>query len=91
LSESKDKRDPANISKDEWKAHATHEGSDTDYVSVSYFQKGEKVWYKPSTERGMYGPYTIVEYLGDENYTIKKDSDGVEHPSPVHKDELERV
>jgi hypothetical protein len=39
----------------------------------------------------MYGPYTIVKHLGNENYTIEKDSDGVEHSSPVHKDELERV
>ena len=52
---------------------------------------GEKVWYKPSTERGMYGPYIIVKHVGAENYTIKKESDGVEYPSPVYRDELERV
>jgi hypothetical protein len=61
------------------------------YISVSYFQKGEKVWHKPSNERGMYGPYTIEACLENEKYTIRKDSDGVLNSSPVNKVELSRV
>ena len=58
---------------------------------MSYFQKDEKVFYSPSDQRGMFGPYTVVKHDGNEMYTIRKDSDGQVHPSQVSKSELSRV
>lgn len=73
-----------------WRTHASHQNSSTEFPSVSYFQKGEKVWYSPANHNGLLGPYIIVEHKGDETYTIKKEITGEEHEYAVSKSDLLR-
>ncbi|OTA53989.1 hypothetical protein K449DRAFT_469682 [Hypoxylon sp. EC38] len=75
---------------DDWRAHGSHKDSKTDYPSISYFQKNDKVWYSPPGAANLEGPYTVVSHDGNETYTIKHDSTGQVHASSVPKAELVR-
>ncbi|KAI1389902.1 uncharacterized protein F4822DRAFT_428243 [Hypoxylon trugodes] len=65
---------------DEWRAFGSHGDSNIEaieyYVSISFFQKNDKVWYSPPGATNLEGPYTVISHDGNETYTIKLDSTG---------------